>query len=214
MGFARPLARKGDQSVYAFCEREIGEVRKFGAIFEFDNCPYDQQQQFARLAFDDLFSRRIFGGATIEAVGNGHALCEHLQQKYGSSMVDGINPNNRWYSENAPPLLSFFGDGMTQIPRDRDISADLRMFTKENGVPRISDKRRIGERGEKRHGDTGVAILLGVVSSRAGKRISNAPVETGATYLGSGGLPPQRVAGMAPDIPRPPIGMGRGRWDR
>ena len=170
--------------------------------------------QAVGLALDELSSRRIFGGATIEAVGNGHALCEHLQQRYGSSMVDGINPNGRWYSENAPPLLSFFEDGMMRIPRDRDISADLRMFTKENGIPRISDKRRIGERGEKRHGDTGVAILLAVVASREGKRVNNSPVETGATHLESGGLPPRRVAGMAPDIPRPPIGAGRGRWDR
>ena len=174
------FARKGDQSVFAFCERELGETRRFGAIFEMDDCPYEQQQQFGRDAFTALSERRIFGGASIEAVGNGHALMEHLQQRFGSWMVDGINPTSKWYSENASPLLAYFEDGMIKIPKDRDIATDLRAFTRVNGIPRITDKRRIGEQGEKRHGDAGVAILLAAVASRNGMRISNEPPETGA----------------------------------
>ena len=44
--------------------------------------------------------------------------------------------------------------------------ADLRAFELVKGVPRISDTRIRGADGNKRHGDTAIALLLAHYASR------------------------------------------------
>ena len=54
-----------------------------------------------------------------------------------------------------------------ELVRDADHLDDLRAFQVVKGIPLLPDIRTKGQDGQQRHGDAGVAYLLGYAASRA-----------------------------------------------
>ena len=60
------------------------------------------------------------------------------------------------------------------LPKNKDVLDDLRAFEMVKGVPRIPEARTKGSDGTKRHGDSGIALLLAHYASR---ELNQAPVK-------------------------------------
>ncbi|MNH32670.1 hypothetical protein D3C79_931300 [compost metagenome] len=72
-----------------------------------------------------------------------------------------------WYRDNMPPFKAALEDDtLYGIPADKDVTGDVRAFRVVKGVARIPEQRTTEKGGDKRHGDAGVALVLGDFASR------------------------------------------------
>ena len=171
------FGRSGDLTVFAPLLQQQNLTRRMPFMVELRNIPFRQQEQVAFYLLDNL--PRFMGGA-FDARGNGQYLAEIAMQRYGVSRIQQVMLAESWYRENMPPLKAALEDGtLLDLPRDADILSDLRHVQVIRGVPRIPDKRTLGEDKNKRHGDAAVAIALAWFASR---ELAHAPIE----YMSSG----------------------------
>ena len=158
------FGRTGDLSVHVPLIQLQNLVRKVPFIVELRNVPFRQQEQIAFYLMDRL--PRFMGGA-FDARGNGQFLAEVSMQRYGASRIQQVMLSEAWYREHMPPVKAALEDGtLTDLPRDADVLADLRVVQVIKGVPRIPDTRTTGEDKGKRHGDAAVAVALAYYASR------------------------------------------------
>lgn len=137
---------------------EHGSARsRCALVVEMSRMPYDQQEEIAAYIVRAL--PRWCGGAH-DAGGNGGWLAERMAQRFGASRILQIQLSQRWYSDNMPRLRAAIEDGSTTTPEDADILGDLRSIKVEGGVPKPDAVEAIGADGEKRHGDSAVALCL------------------------------------------------------
>lgn len=137
---------------------EHGSARsRCALVVEMSRMPYDQQEEIAAYIVRAL--PRWCGGAH-DAGGNGGWLAERMAQRFGASRILQIQLSQRWYSDNMPRLRAAIEDGSTTTPEDADILGDLRSIKVESGVPKPDAVEAIGADGEKRHGDSAVALCL------------------------------------------------------
>lgn len=87
-------------------------------------------------------------------------------QRWGAARVEMVMLSEGWYREHTAPFKAAFEDDTISVPRDPEVLSDLRAFEVIRGVPRIPDTRSTDADGNKRHGDAGVALLLGHYASR------------------------------------------------
>lgn len=146
-------------------------------VLELRNCPFHQQRQMLFFICDRL---PRFSGAALDARGNGQYLAEVARQAYGPEIIQEVMLTEGWYREHMPKLKAAFEDKTFLVPRDALILDDLRAFKVIKGVAKIPEART-GAKGEKRHGDAGVAAALAVF---AVKTIQYEPftVTTGMPY--------------------------------
>jgi phage FluMu gp28-like protein len=161
-GFGEDFGRTGDLTVFAPWQITRTLKRRFPFLIELRNTPFQQQEQIL-VALCDALPRFISGA--LDARGNGQYLAERAMQRYGAQRIEQVMLSEPWYREHTGPMKAAFEDGTIEIPRDADVLADLRAFQVVRGVPRIPD-RSVGTDGSKRHGDAGIAILLGDYASR------------------------------------------------
>ena len=162
-GFGGDFGRSGDLSVFAPWQQLKNLTRRFPFLVELRNVPFRQQEQILFYMADRL---PRFMSAAMDARGNGQYLAEVAMQRYGEARVEQVMLTESWYRENTGQFKAAFEDGTIEIVRDRDVLDDLRAFQVIKGVPRMPDKRTTDSDGNKRHGDAGVAVLLGHYASR------------------------------------------------
>ncbi len=156
------FGRTGDLSV-DWPVLELGNlVLATPFVLELRNCPFHQQRQ-ALFSICDALPR--FSGAALDARGNGQYLAEVARQRYGPEIVQEVMLSESWYREHMPKLKAAFEDKTFVAPRDALILDDLRAFKVVKGVAKIPDART-GAKGEKRHGDAGVAAALAVFAAK------------------------------------------------
>ncbi|AAC23150.1 hypothetical protein A6J38_02520 [Haemophilus influenzae] len=159
--FGVDFARSADLSVYAVCAVQPDTARHFDLTLEIKNCPYNQQKQIMLFMLANL-PRLI--GAAFDATGNGGYLAEAALIRYGSSMVEAVQLNEKWYREWMPKYKALYESGYIQIPKDEEIILDHGHIQVINGVPKI-DKSRSKDKSGKRHGDSAVAYCMAVRAS-------------------------------------------------
>jgi phage FluMu gp28-like protein len=71
-----------------------------------------------------------------------------------------------YYRENMPIFKAAFEDDDILLPKHEDIVTDLGQIQIIRGVPGIDDSRTKGSDGNKRHGDSAIAIFLGYIVSK------------------------------------------------
>lgn len=162
-GFGEDFGRSGDLTVLAPWQITRNVHLKFPFLIELRDMPFRQQEQILFYMADRL--PRFVAGA-MDARGNGQYLAEVAAQKYGASRIEQVMLSESWYREHTAPFKSRFEDGTIELPRDRDVVDDLRAFQVIRGVPRLPDTRSTDSQGNKRHGDSGVALLLADYASR------------------------------------------------
>lgn len=127
-------------------------------LIELRNVPIRQQEQILYFMADRLPN---FTAAAMDGRGNGQAIAEFAKQRYGSR-VEAVMLTAEKYRDMVPRYKASLEDGMFVMPKDADVLADHRAVKLENGVPKIPDTGRFkGSDGNKRHGDSFVALVMG-----------------------------------------------------
>ncbi|PMG63016.1 terminase large subunit domain-containing protein [Vibrio splendidus] len=157
------FARNGDLTSFAPITVMDDTRRKVPFIVELSNVPFKQQEQALYYICDRLPRR---DGIALDARGNGQYLAEQARYKYGEE-VQEVMLSVAYYRENMPRFKAAFEDDEIQLPKHEDIITDLGQIQIYRGVPGIDDKRTTGSGGNKRHGDSAIAIFLGYIVSKA-----------------------------------------------
>lgn len=138
--------------------------RRYPFAVELRNVPFEQQRQVLFYLVDRL--PRFFAGA-LDATGNGAYLAEVAMQRYGANKISCVQLNDPWYAAHLPPLKAAFQDEQIEIVRDADHLADLSAFKVINGIPKLpKTKTKSKQDGKSRHGDAGIAYVLGYFASK------------------------------------------------
>lgn len=159
--FGVDFARSGDLSVFAVCACLPSTARRLALTLEIRNCPYDQQKQIMLFVLSKL---PRFIGSAFDATGNGGYLAESALLRYGSSMVETVHLNDKWYREWMPKYKALYESDLISIPKDEETILDQGHIVVINGVPKIDKTRSQGKTG-KRHGDSAVAYCMAVRAS-------------------------------------------------
>lgn len=161
--FGQDFGRSGDLTVMVPAQILQSLTRRVPFIVELRNTPHRQQEQIAKFILNRL---PRFRKAALDARGNGHALSEFLAQAYGYQRVELVMLSETWYREQMPALKAAFEDAQIELPRDKDVLADLRAIKVVRGVARVPDGKAKGSDGGQRHGDAGIAVALMHYASR------------------------------------------------
>ena len=152
-------------------------------LVELRGVPFEQQRQ---ALFHVLAKLPRFSGAALDDGGNGQELAEAAEYKYGGQRSDGkpgpierVRLSAPWYAANFPPLKAELEAGRLTIPEDRDVRSDLRAVQVIDGTPRIPKARKKStvDKGETRHGDAAVALVLAHYRSRTADPVGPAVYE-------------------------------------
>lgn len=155
--------RNGDLTAYPVGYTTETLILRTAFIVELENIPFSQQEQTLNYICDHI---RLMGMA-LDAGGIGAANAEKAQQRYGTARVACIKLSNAWYALHMPPFKAALEDGMlTDLPRHDNILSDLFSFEVIDGTPKLPKTKNEGEKKQKRHGDTGVALALMHYASR------------------------------------------------
>lgn len=157
------FARNGDLTVFAPITVEANTKRTVPFLVELANVPFKQQEQALYFICDRLPKR---DGIALDARGNGQYLAEQAKYKYGDEVVE-VMLSVGYYRENMPIFKAAFEDDDILLPKHEDIITDLGQIQIIRGVPGIDDSRTKGSDGNKRHGDSAIAIFLGYLVSKA-----------------------------------------------
>lgn len=159
-GFGLDFGRLRDLTVLPVLEESKNLINRVRLWVELGNCPYRQQEQILSYVVERL--PRFRKGA-MDATGNGLALAEYAQQKYGVLRIEAVKLSDSFYIEHMPHFQAAFQDGtLADIPRDNEIRDDLRAIKKVRGVPKIGNARtqRGADKKQQRHGDGAIGLFL------------------------------------------------------
>jgi phage FluMu gp28-like protein len=161
--FGQDFARSGDVSAFVPMVVERDLRRRVPFLIEMRNVPYEQQKQVVHWTVDRL---PRFGGAKMDATGNGAYLAEVTVQKFGAERIEAVALNQGWYLNNMPPMKAAFEDRMILTAANADVVDDLRQIKLIRGIPMVpQDAHHKGADGLWRHGDFGVAHCLAWAAS-------------------------------------------------
>ncbi|MFZ5760955.1 MAG: hypothetical protein ACOY32_15165 [Thermodesulfobacteriota bacterium] len=151
------FARSGDLTVLS--PGEIGQdlVRRVSFQVELRNMPFAQQRQILWYILDRL---PRFRAAALDSRGNGQQLAEETADKYGHYRIYQVMLSDKWYGMELPAFKQAFEDAAIEVPRDADVKDDLRAIQVIGGVPKIPKTTGQGKKGERRHGDSAIALAL------------------------------------------------------
>lgn len=157
--FGQDFARSGDVSPIAFGQHDQTARLVARVTVEMRNVPFREQE----FLLNWLIVRvPLFAAGKMDGRGNGSALAEAMQQRWGFDRVEAVNATDAVYLNLMPKLRAAIEDGMIQLPQDDDVVEDLRMIKLVRGVPKIPDRSVVsktdGAKG-KRHGDTAIAFM-------------------------------------------------------
>lgn len=156
------FARNGDLTVFAPITVEDDTKRTVPFLVELSNVPFKQQEQCLYYICDRLPRR---DGIKLDARGNGQYLAEQAKYKYGEE-VEEVMLSVAHYRENMPKFKAAFEDDELKLPKHEDVITDLGQIQIYRGVPGIDDSRTKGSDGNKRHGDSAIAIFLAFLASK------------------------------------------------
>ena len=157
------FARTGDLTVFTPMTVQSDTKRTVPFLVELKNVPFKQQEQVLYFICDRLPRR---DGIALDARGNGQYLAEQARYKYGDEVVE-VMLSVGYYRENMPIFKAAFEDDDILLPKHEDIITDLGQIQIIRGVPGIDDSRTKGSDGNKRHGDSAIAIFLAYLVSKA-----------------------------------------------
>lgn len=157
--FGQDFARNGDVSPIAAgqMDEHMNLVCRF--ILEMRNVPFREQE----FVLNWIVSRMPnFCAGKMDARGNGQALAEYAQQKWGANRIEAVMASDKVYLAYMPKLKAGLEDRTFLIPHDEGTMEDLRMVKLVKGIPKIPDgsmmSKADGAKG-KRHGDNAIALM-------------------------------------------------------
>jgi phage FluMu gp28-like protein len=153
------FARTGDVSPVAVGQHDAHMRLVARFILEMRNVPFREQEFVLNWIVERL---PLFAHGKMDARGNGSALAEAMQQRWGFDRIEAVMASDKTYLAFMPKLRAGIEDGTFIIPKDEGTLEDLRMIKLVRGVPKIPDRSVVskadGSKG-KRHGDNAVALM-------------------------------------------------------
>ncbi len=157
--FGQDFARSGDVSPLAFGQHDQKGRLIARFILEMRNVPFREQEFILNWIVARVPN---FCSGKMDATGNGSALAEFAQQKWGADRIEAVKASDNTYLSFMPKLRAGIEDRTTIIPEDEGVLEDLRMVKLVRGIPKIPDRSIVskadGSKG-KRHGDTAIALM-------------------------------------------------------
>lgn len=174
--FGMDFGRKVDLSIL-LPTIELAQLDQLVAFhLEMHRVPFEQQRQVLFYVVDRL---PRFCAGSMDATGNGMYLAEVAMQRYGSR-IERVSLTEKFYAENMPVMKASLQDGsLGGLAHEEEVLDDLLAIEVIRGVPRISDVRADAKGGGKRHGDTGVALML----ARRANTLNIAPIDFESTGI-------------------------------
>ncbi|WP_256561245.1 hypothetical protein [Pseudomonas sp. GTC 16473] len=162
--YGMDFARSGDLSVFWPLLKEQNLRKRTPFVLEMRNVPFKQQEQ---ILFYIVRRLPNFLKGAHDARGNGQQIAESAAVEFGFNRIEQVMLTEGWYRDNMPPFKAALEDDtLYGIPADKDVTGDVRAFRVVKGVARIPEQRTTEKGGDKRHGDAGVALVLGDFASR------------------------------------------------
>ncbi len=162
--YGMDFARSGDLSVFWPLLKEQNLRKRTPFVLEMRNVPFKQQEQ---ILFYIVRRLPNFLKGAHDARGNGQQIAESAAVEFGFNRIEQVMLTEGWYRDNMPPFKAALEDDtLYDIPADKDVTGDIRAFRVVKGVARIPEQRTTEKGGDKRHGDAGVALVLGDFASR------------------------------------------------
>lgn len=162
--YGMDFARSGDLSVFWPLLKEQNLRKRTPFVLEMRNVPFKQQEQ---ILFYIVRRLPNFLKGAHDARGNGQQIAESAAVEFGFNRIEQVMLTEGWYRDNMPPFKAALEDDtLYDIPADKDVTGDIRAFRVVKGVARIPEHRTTEKGGDKRHGDAGVALVLGDFASR------------------------------------------------
>lgn len=159
--YGMDFGRRRDLSVMPILEETKTLKSRVRIWIELSNCPFKAQEYILNYVVSRL--PRFRKGA-MDETGNGMALAEYAQQKFGPLRVEAISLSESFYIEHMPHFKAAFEDGvLVDIPKDDEIRDDLKSIKKVRGVPKVPTterKQRGDDKKKQRHGDGAIALFL------------------------------------------------------
>jgi phage FluMu gp28-like protein len=158
------FARDGDLTAIVVAQRGEDRIARCPLLIEMRNVPYAQQGQVMMFLAEHA---PHFIGAAMDARGSGRFLSEFLEGRFGAR-IHSVTMAREWYADAMPAMKKDFEDGTIEVPRDRDLLADLRSLRVVDGIAKPPEKRSLSmtDRG-RRHGDAAIALALALWALKA-----------------------------------------------
>jgi phage FluMu gp28-like protein len=160
------FARSGDLTVLWLTGLIEQKYTRTAAVVELRNWPFDQQWQFWELLVRGLGP--LFGGAALDARGNGQMIAEKAETGWPGRAIQ-VMLSRPWYGEWFPKLKGRIEDREWTVPRDDYIIGDFGVVRLKAGYPLIDDGTRMegasASLSRKRHGDAAVAAALSLYAA-------------------------------------------------
>lgn len=161
--FGQDYARHRHFSIIA--PIEIGPTlrRTVPFVVELHNVPTRQQEQILWTMIDGM---PRFSGGGMDATGPGMTIAEYTGDRYGSS-IHQVTLNRSWYAEWMPKMVQAFEDHTIDVPKDANLSDDLRAVEEIDGIPMVTsiERKDLKDPDLVRHGDFAIALAIGWFAS-------------------------------------------------
>lgn len=152
------FARSGDLTVYWILE-QAGTRCRVRAVVEVKNCPFEEQENTARMMLHAAREQGKLGGMAIDGRGNGQQIAEAMSLEFPGAAV-AVMETAAWYAEWFPKMKALMEGSEWTVPDDQTIMADFGIVVLKNGNPYVPDIRLKDRDGGKRHGDAALAAVL------------------------------------------------------
>lgn len=156
--FGQDFARTGDVSSMCFGQEDLMMVLQVRLILELRNVPFREQEFILNWIISRL---PIFCAGKMDARGNGQALAEFAQQRWGADRIEAVMATEKVYLTWMPRLRARIEDRTMALPWGEDVRDDLRMVKLVRGVPKIPERAPSKADGAKamRHGDHAIGLM-------------------------------------------------------
>lgn len=152
------FARHRDFSIIVPMAIHKNLMRSVPFVIEMHKVPTRQQEQILWTLLRVLPRR---SGVGMDATGSGETLAEYTADEFGRG-IHQIKLSRSWYGTWMPKMVSAFEDAVIDLPRDENLSSDLRAIEEVDGIPMVPAVRTKDLKDPElfRHGDFAIALCL------------------------------------------------------
>lgn len=157
--FGEDFARSSDLTAIAIGQLDVMLRLQVPLIIELRNVPFREQEWIMGAIVARL---PLFTAGKMDARGNGHALAEAMQRKFGADRIEAVMTSQNTYLDGFPKLKAHIEAKTIVLPQDEGVLDDHRQVKLVRGIPQIIDRtndKADGAKG-KRHGDTAIATMM------------------------------------------------------
>lgn len=152
-------ARHRDFSIICPMSVDQSRHRDVPFVVEMHRVPARQQKL---VLFYTIRGLPRFGGAALDASGNGETLAEETADEFGHNRIQQVKISRSWYGAWMPKFVGLFEDATITMPKDDSLGQDVRAIETVDGIPMIAKARSqdLKDPDLYRHGDFAGAGVL------------------------------------------------------